>query len=127
MTEADAAGHLTPLQRAAQYRNGLMVALLACCPIRLKNFAALTHSRQEAGQRSCDHSTVRLCRITVLPEAKRKQPMEGPDIGWVAAILVGAVAGWLAEKIRRTNARRVPLNEIHNFISRRKRVRILGL
>jgi len=41
MTEADAALHHTPLRRAIQYRNGLMVALLACCPIRLKNFAAL--------------------------------------------------------------------------------------
>jgi site-specific recombinase XerD len=42
MAEAGAADHRTALQRAAQYRNGLMVALLACCPIRLKNFAALT-------------------------------------------------------------------------------------
>jgi integrase len=40
MAEAEAyAG--TPLQRATMYRNGLMVALLACCPIRLKNFTAL--------------------------------------------------------------------------------------
>jgi len=42
MTEADAATHRTPLQCAAQYRNGLMVALLACGPVRLKNFATLT-------------------------------------------------------------------------------------
>jgi site-specific recombinase XerD len=42
MIEADAAIHRTTLQRAIQYRNGLMIALLACCPIRLKNFAALT-------------------------------------------------------------------------------------
>lgn len=42
MTEADAAEHRTGLQRATQYRNGLMIALLACCPIRLKNFAALS-------------------------------------------------------------------------------------
>lgn len=40
MVEAEA--HVgTPLRRATMYRNGLMVALLACCPIRLKNFAAL--------------------------------------------------------------------------------------
>jgi hypothetical protein len=32
---------LTPLRRARQIRNGLMVALLVLCPIRLKNFAAL--------------------------------------------------------------------------------------
>jgi integrase len=30
-----------PLSRARCVRNGLMVALIACCPIRLKNFAAL--------------------------------------------------------------------------------------
>jgi integrase len=32
---------LTLLQRARQVRDGLMIALLALCPIRLKNFAAL--------------------------------------------------------------------------------------
>jgi integrase len=32
---------LTPLRRARQIRNGLMVTLLVLCPIRLKNFAAL--------------------------------------------------------------------------------------
>ncbi len=42
MTEADAAAHRKALQRATQHRNGLMIALLACCPIRLKNFAALS-------------------------------------------------------------------------------------
>jgi site-specific recombinase XerD len=42
MTEAEAAEHRTRVQRATQYRNGLMIALLACCPIRLKNFAALS-------------------------------------------------------------------------------------
>ena len=39
--EATENGALTPLQRARQVRDGLMVALLALCPIRLKNFAAL--------------------------------------------------------------------------------------
>jgi uncharacterized membrane protein YeaQ/YmgE (transglycosylase-associated protein family) len=29
--------------------------------------------------------------------------MEAPAIGWIAAILIGAVAGWLAEKITRSN------------------------
>ena len=41
MVEAEAR-EATPLQRATKYRNALMIALLACCPIRLKNFAALT-------------------------------------------------------------------------------------
>jgi integrase len=51
MAEADTAVHLTKLRRARQYRNGLMIALLASCPIRLKNFAALTIGRSlvEAG------------------------------------------------------------------------------
>jgi hypothetical protein len=39
--EATGNPDLTPLRRARQVRNGLMVALLTLCPIRLKNFAAL--------------------------------------------------------------------------------------
>src|SRR5208337_753792 len=35
--EATAIPDLTPLRRARQVRNGLMVALLVLCPIRLKN------------------------------------------------------------------------------------------
>ncbi len=42
MAETDAATHRSALARARQYRDGLMVALLALCPIRLKNFAALS-------------------------------------------------------------------------------------
>jgi integrase/recombinase XerD len=41
MTEARDAQSWSSLRRARTYRNGLMVALLACAPIRLKNFAAL--------------------------------------------------------------------------------------
>jgi uncharacterized membrane protein YeaQ/YmgE (transglycosylase-associated protein family) len=29
--------------------------------------------------------------------------MEAPAIGWIGAILIGAIAGWLAEKITRSN------------------------
>ncbi len=29
--------------------------------------------------------------------------MEAPAIGWIAAMLIGAVAGWLAEKVTRSN------------------------
>jgi integrase len=43
--QAEAAHGLTSLARARQARNGLMVALLALCPIRLKNFAALEIGR----------------------------------------------------------------------------------
>ena len=39
--EAEISSTLTDLARACQVRNGLMVALLALCPIRRKNFAAL--------------------------------------------------------------------------------------
>jgi uncharacterized membrane protein YeaQ/YmgE (transglycosylase-associated protein family) len=29
--------------------------------------------------------------------------MDAPAIGWIAAIFIGAIAGWLAEKITRSN------------------------
>jgi integrase len=41
VAEADIALHLPQLTRARMGRDGLMMSLLACCPIRLKNFAAL--------------------------------------------------------------------------------------
>jgi integrase len=43
--EAEISPHLTELARACQVRNGLMVALLALCPIRRKNFTALEIGR----------------------------------------------------------------------------------
>ena len=43
--EAESSPSLTDLARACQVRNGLMVALLALCPIRLKNFVALEIGR----------------------------------------------------------------------------------
>jgi hypothetical protein len=45
MTEAHSVMEATPLRRARQFRNGLMVAFLAFHPIRLKNFAALDLGR----------------------------------------------------------------------------------
>jgi integrase len=45
MTEAQDARSWTKLRRARAYRNGLMVALLACAPIRLKNFTDLSIGR----------------------------------------------------------------------------------
>jgi site-specific recombinase XerD len=45
MAEAEAAMHQSALARARQFRNGLMVALLALHLIRLKNFAALEIGR----------------------------------------------------------------------------------
>jgi integrase len=45
MGEAEASRNLTKLGRAYRVRNGLMIALLALCPIRRKNFAALEIGR----------------------------------------------------------------------------------
>ena len=43
--EAETSSKMTKLARACQVRNGLMVALLAFCPVRRKNFAALAIGR----------------------------------------------------------------------------------
>lgn len=43
--EAESSRNLSRLARACQVRNGLMLALLAFCPIRRKNFAALDIGR----------------------------------------------------------------------------------
>jgi integrase len=48
LAEAEAATSRTSLSRARQFRNGLMVALLGFCPIRLKNFTALEIGRSFA-------------------------------------------------------------------------------
>jgi integrase len=45
MAEADAMMHRSALFRARQFRNGLMIALLALHPVRLKNFAAFEIGR----------------------------------------------------------------------------------
>jgi hypothetical protein len=45
IAEAERSDGPTKLARARMVRNGLMVALLACCPVRLKNFAALEIGR----------------------------------------------------------------------------------
>jgi integrase len=42
----EASGHVTDLTRARLVRDGLMIALLALCPIRLRNFADLCIGRQ---------------------------------------------------------------------------------
>jgi integrase len=45
INEAEISSTLTERARACQVRNGLMVALLALCPVRRKNFAALEIGR----------------------------------------------------------------------------------
>jgi integrase len=45
MAEAEGSTSLSPLRKARQFRDGLMVAMLALHPIRLKNFASLEIGR----------------------------------------------------------------------------------
>jgi integrase len=48
MMEAEGSTSLSPLRKARQFRDGLMVAMLALHPIRLKNFASLEIGRNLA-------------------------------------------------------------------------------
>jgi hypothetical protein len=50
--EAETSPSLSALTRARHVRNGLMIALLAMCPIRLKNFATLEIGRSFVETRS---------------------------------------------------------------------------
>jgi integrase len=70
--EAETSPKLTSLARARQVRNGLMVALLGMCPIRLKNFAAL-----EIG-RSFVEIKGRWWIVLAASETKEKRPDERP-------------------------------------------------
>jgi integrase len=72
MSEAETAEKITKLARARLFRDGLIVALLACCPIRLKNYTALEIGR----------SFVQIKNVwwIVLPasETKERRPDERP-------------------------------------------------
>jgi len=46
MSRGETSGHLTDLRRARLVRDGLMIALLCLCPIRLGNFAGLRIGQQ---------------------------------------------------------------------------------
>jgi integrase len=70
--EAETSANLTNLARARQVRNGLMVALLGMCPIRLKNFAAL-----EIG-RSFVEIKGRWWIVLAASETKENRPDERP-------------------------------------------------
>jgi integrase len=70
--EAEISPHLTELARACQVRNGLMVALLAFCPIRRKNFAALEIGRSFVKT----HGTWWI--VLSASETKEKRPDERP-------------------------------------------------
>jgi site-specific recombinase XerD len=71
MAEAEAANR-PKLTRARIFRNGLMIALLAYCPIRLKNFAAL-----EIG-RSFVNVDGTWWIVLTAAETKEKRPDERP-------------------------------------------------
>lgn len=49
LTCADAAGHLRPREQAEQFRDGLMIAVLAARPLRIRNFADLRLGRHIHG------------------------------------------------------------------------------
>jgi integrase len=70
--EAEISPNLTRLACARQVRNGLMVALLGLCPIRLKNFAAL-----EIG-RSFVEIKGRWWIVLAASETKENRPDERP-------------------------------------------------
>jgi site-specific recombinase XerD len=70
--EAESSPNMTELARARQVRNGLMVALLALCPIRLKNFADLEIGRSFVRIRG------RYWIVLSAEETKEKRPDERP-------------------------------------------------
>lgn len=72
MEEAEAAKKMTGLQRAQSYRNGLMIALLAVCPIRLKNLSNLILDKNIF--RLGDH----WCIVLRAEETKEKRPDQRP-------------------------------------------------
>jgi integrase len=70
--EAESSPKLSDFARACQVRNGLMVALLALCPIRPKNFAALEIGRSFVQIRG------RYWIVLSASETKEKRPDERP-------------------------------------------------
>jgi site-specific recombinase XerD len=78
VAEAEKAEGLPLLARARMVRNGLMVAVLACCPIRPKNFAAL-----EIG-RSIVNVNGAWWIVLASSETKEKRPDERPVPNYLA-------------------------------------------
>jgi integrase len=72
MAEAEAATHRSGLARARQFRDGLMVALLAFHSIRLKNFSALEIGRTFVNLKS------KWWIVLPASETKEKRPDERP-------------------------------------------------
>ena len=79
--EGESSPNLTELARACQVRNGLMVALLALCPIRRKNFADL-----EIGRSFIQiHGTWWI--VLSAAETKENRPDERPVNGLLTPII----------------------------------------
>jgi integrase len=72
MTAAATTPEMKELPRARTFRNGLMMALLACCPIRLKNFAGL-----EIGRSIVEHKGRWWITLSAA-DTKEKRPDERP-------------------------------------------------
>jgi hypothetical protein len=90
MAEAETAQNLTPLGRARMARNGLMLALLACAPIRPKNFSAL-----EIGKSFVEISGTWWIVLSA-SETKERRPDERP----VQAFLTEAINDYLRKHCR---------------------------
>src|SRR5262245_22924190 len=85
--EAEASPGLSTVARARRARNGLMVALLGCCPIRLKNFAALEIGRSFVQIRG------KWWIVLTASETKERRPDERP----VDDVLKPAIDRYLSE------------------------------
>jgi integrase len=85
MTEVETSNKISKLARARLFRNGLMIALLGYCPIRLKNFAAL-----ELGRSMVQIKGVWWIVLSA-PETKERRSDERP----VPALLNGGIQRYL--------------------------------
>jgi len=84
----ETSNHLTNLARARLVRDGLLIALLSLCPIRLRNLAEL-----RVGRQLCRIGET--CWITLeADETKSGRPDERPVPGIVAAHIDGWLEHW---------------------------------
>jgi len=98
MAEAETTAGLLPRRRAAQYRDGLMIALLAYRPVRKKNFAAMrlgVHIVEQHGrhwmQFSAAETKNRVAYQAVLPQALEEKLRRYVSYHW--PILVAGTRG----------------------------------
>jgi len=88
ISRGEASNHLTDLTRARLVRDGLMIALLSLCPIRLRNLAELRVGHQL--RRIGDAWWI----ILKAAETKTGRPDERPVPGIVAAHIDGWLKHW---------------------------------